>query len=167
MGRAALVPVDTGGQQSVDRLRQPRRTRAQAPRPWRLPSLPCPPQLVELLRDHLDEFGAAPDGRLFRGEAGGWLSDSVYGRSWDKARENALTPAEVASPLARRPYDLRHACLSTWLNAGLPATQVAEWAGHSVNVLLRVYAKCILGQDEAAKQRIGAALSLGSDELLG
>jgi hypothetical protein len=39
----------------------------------------------------------------------------------------ALTAAEQASPLARRPYDLRHACLSTWLNGGVYPTQVAEW----------------------------------------
>jgi len=56
----------------------------------------------------------------------------------------------VSSPVARRPYDLRHACLSTWRNAGVPPAQVAEWAGHSVNVLLRVYAKSIDGQDELA-----------------
>jgi integrase len=43
----------------------------------------------------------------------------------------ALTPAEAASPLAARPYDLRHAAVSTWLNAGVPSTQVAQWAGHS------------------------------------
>jgi hypothetical protein len=43
--------------------------------------------------------------------------------------------------------------------AGTLAPQVAEWAGHSVNVLLRVYATCIDGQDEAAKQRIEAALT--------
>jgi integrase len=72
----------------------------------------------------------------------------------------ALIPAELASPLARRPYDLRHACVSTWLNAGVPATKVAEWAGHSVEVLMRVYAKCIFGQEEAARQRIEAALRL-------
>jgi hypothetical protein len=35
---------------------------------------------------------------------------------------------------------------------------VAEWAGHSVEVLLRVYAKCIEGQHETAKRRIAAAL---------
>src|SRR5262249_29356189 len=29
-------------------------------------------------------------------------------------------------------------------------TEVAEWAGHSVGVLLRVYAKCITGQHEVA-----------------
>jgi hypothetical protein len=37
-------------------------------------------------------------------------------------------------------------------------TQVAEWAGHSVEILLRVYAKCLEGQDEIAKRRIEAVL---------
>jgi hypothetical protein len=37
-------------------------------------------------------------------------------------------------------------------------TQVAEWAGHGVAILLRVYAKCLEGQDEIAKHRIIAAL---------
>ena len=69
-----------------------------------------------------------------------------------------LTPAIAASPLAGRPYDLRHACLSTWLNAGVDPTQVAEWAGNSVDVLLRVYAKCIHGRDQLNRQRIEDAL---------
>jgi integrase len=73
---------------------------------------------------------------------------------WDRARESALTSAEYASPLARRVYDLRHACVSTWLSAGVPPVQVAEWAGHSVAVLLRIYAKCIDGQDQVNKRRI-------------
>jgi len=89
------------------------------------------------------------------------LSDSTYGRAWQKAREKALTPEEAASPLARRPYDLRHAAVSTWLNGGVPPTQVAEWAGHSVAVLLRVYAKCIAGQCDLAREQIGRALGLG------
>jgi integrase len=79
---------------------------------------------------------------------------------WDRARLAALSDAEYASPLAKRPYDLRHACVSTWLNGGVPVTQVAEWAGHSVEVLLRVYAKCIEGQDAEAKRRIEVALRL-------
>ncbi|MCK9898183.1 hypothetical protein [Frankia sp. AgB32] len=78
---------------------------------------------------------------------------------WRQAREIALTPAEQASPLARRPYDSRHAAVSGWLNAGVPVTQVAEWAGHSVRVCLLVYARCIVGQDEAARRRIDAALA--------
>ena len=81
-----------------------------------------------------------------------------------QARDDAFTPSETASLLARRPYDLRHAAVSTWLNAGVPAPQVAEWAGHSVDVLLRVYAKCISGQQEDAKRRIEEATRPREDE---
>lgn len=77
---------------------------------------------------------------------------------WRKARKAALTEEEFASPLAKRPYDLRHAAVSTWLNAGVPAPQVSEWAGHSVAVLLHVYAKCIAGREEQARRRIADAL---------
>ena len=59
---------------------------------------------------------------------------------------------------ARRPYDLRHAAVSLWLNAGVPATEVARRAGHGVAVLLKVYANCIDGQADAANQCIGTAL---------
>jgi integrase len=69
-----------------------------------------------------------------------------------------LDKAEEHVGGARRPYDLRHACLSTWLNGGVYPTKVAEWAGHGVDVLLRIYAKCIVGQDELAKRRISEAL---------
>ena len=123
-------------------------------------AVPCAPPLTQLLHQHLTEFGTAADGRLIRGARGGDLSESTYGRIWHKARERALTPDEVASPLARRPYDLRHAAVSTWLNGGVPPTQVAEWAGHSVAVLLRVYAKCIAGQGQTARDQIGRALGL-------
>lgn len=133
--------------------------------------VPAHPDLVATLRAHLDEYECSPDGRLFVsrfGIAGRPLPrpfskplpmGTVY-RVWKLARERALTREEAASPLARRPYDLRHACVSTWLNAGVPPTQVAEWAGHSVHVLLRVYAKCVYGQEEQARQRIEAALGL-------
>lgn len=67
-------------------------------------------------------------------------------------------PQDYRSQLARRPYDLRHACLSTWLNGGVPAPQAAEWAGHSVEMLFRVYAECLDGQHQTAKRRIEDAL---------
>jgi hypothetical protein len=91
------------------------------------------------------------------------VSLGTYLRVWHQARVVALNDAE-RSPLARVPYHLRHAAVSTWLNAGVPATQVAEWAGHSVHVLLKVYAKCIDGQDEAARRRIEAALGLAPED---
>ena len=84
----------------------------------------------------------APGARRGRCRLGGWPAPArefVYGRAWQGARLLAFTPAVANSPLARRPYDLRHACLSTWLNGGVEPTQVAEWAGNSVQVLLRVY----------------------------
>jgi integrase len=120
--------------------------------------VPTHPELTKILRDHLAQFGSASDGRLFSGMRGGELPTITYRRAWIRARQEALTATEEASPLARRPYDLRHACLSTWLNGGVYPTQVAEWAGHSVDVLLRIYAKCVVGQDELAKRRISDAL---------
>jgi len=117
-----------------------------------------PPPLTRLLRAHLETFGTGPGGRIFSGLYGAELASITYRRVWDKARGAAMTPGEYTSPLAKRIYDLRHACVSTWLNGGVLAAQVAEWAGHSVAVLLKVYAKCIDGQHQIAKQRIEDAL---------
>jgi integrase len=134
------------------RGREPRQLKHRARKEVRV--VPCPPPLVQLLRRHLAEHGTAPDGRLFRGERGGPISDSVYSRVWERARTAALSSCEAASPLADRPYSLRHAAVSTWLNAGVDPTQVADWAGHSVNVLLRVYAKCDSGRELVARQLV-------------
>jgi integrase len=122
-------------------------------------TVPCPPVLTELLHNHMNAFGTASDGRLFRGARdGGRVGSSVYGRVWATARERVFTADVVAEPLARRPYDLRHAAVSTWLNGGVEATRVARWAGHSLAVLLRVYAKCLDGGEQAARERVSKAL---------
>ena len=109
-------------------------------------------------RGHLRQFGAGPSGLVFTGVQGGELASITYRRVWDKARGSVLSPAEYGSSLGKRVYDLRHACVSTWLNGGIPPAQVAEWAGHSVAILLKVYAKCIDGQDHITKRRIEDAL---------
>ena len=120
--------------------------------------VPIPPELVAILRWHIAEFGVAPDGRLFRQLNGNVVGSSTYSQVWHAARIYAFAPEQAASPLAARPYDLRHAAVSLWLNAGVPAPTVARRAGHSVDVLLRVYANCIDGDDEIANQRISGAL---------
>lgn len=120
--------------------------------------VPIPPELVVRLRAHTAEFGYDRDGRLFVGDRGGEVPVITYNRIWRVAREATFAREVLASPLAENPYSLRHACVSMWLNGGVPATQVAEWAGHSVEVLLSVYAKCIHGQDQAARRRIESAL---------
>jgi len=122
-------------------------------------SVPIPPDLVTLLRAHLQRYGTGPDGRLFRTARNGAIQQSTYSAIWQATRTAAFTTAQQASPLARRPYDLRHAAVSLWLNAGVPATEVARRAGHSVAVLLKVYAHCIDGQAGAANQRITDALT--------
>ena len=125
--------------------------------------MPIHPELVAFLSQHLKNHPPGQEGRVCTGPRGGIFNDRAYLKIFHKARAAAFTPSESASLLARRPYDLRHAAVSTWLNAGVPAPQVAEWAGHSVDVLLRVYAKCISGQ-QAAKRRIEEATRPRDDE---
>jgi integrase len=120
--------------------------------------VPIPPELVTILRTHIDTFGVAPDGRIFSSERGHPIASTAISDVWAEARTLALTPAQVVSPLAGRPYDLRHAAVSLWLTAGVPAPAVADRAGHSVEVLLRVYAKCLDDSEGAANTRIAAAL---------
>ncbi|MDQ1289316.1 MAG: hypothetical protein QG622_2882, partial [Actinomycetota bacterium] len=123
-------------------------------------TVPCPPELVTILRIHQAEFGTDDDGRLFRGIGGGELASVTYLRLWHRARATALGADEAAaSPLARRPYDLRHAAVSTWLLSTNDPAQVAEWAGHSIDVLLKIYAKVLDGQQEQALRRIEDALN--------
>jgi len=120
-------------------------------------SVPIPPTLVRILREHIEAYGEGSDGRIFRSGRGGPLQETAYARVWRAAREAALTPAQASSPLARRPYDLRHACASLMLNAGVPATEAARRLGHSVAMLLKRYANCIDGQELAANERIARA----------
>ena len=124
--------------------------------------VPIPPVLAGMLGQHLHAFGTAPDGRLFPGARGGMLSESVYGRAWHAARQAALGPDLAATALARRPYDLRHAALSLWLNASGAPAEVAARAGTSARVLHEVYLHCTDGQDDAVSQRIEDALDAGT-----
>jgi integrase len=96
--------------------------------------VPIPPQLVRLLRHHLHAYGCAADGRLFRGARGG------------------PTGTPPLRPAPRR--------LSLRLASGAPPAEIAARAGHSVRVLLTVYAHCIPGCDQIASQQIEQALSL-------
>ncbi|GAA4640722.1 hypothetical protein GCM10023196_107340 [Actinoallomurus vinaceus] len=121
--------------------------------------VPIPPELVAMLRAHIETYGVGSGGRLFRTSSGGPVGSSAYWLVWEQARKLGLPPARAESPLAGRPYDLRHAGVSLWLNAGVPATEVARRAGHSVDVLLKIYASCIDGDERTANQRIDDALA--------
>jgi hypothetical protein len=107
--------------------------------------VPCPPELTVMLHEHITVHDTGPDGRLFCGERGGPLPKITIRRAWLRARREVFTPDVLATKLAGTPYDLRHAAVSTWLNGGVSPATVAEWAGHSVEVLLTTYAKCLGG----------------------
>jgi integrase len=119
--------------------------------------VPVSPALAAILRHHLSAFEPGPEGRAFSSHYGQIISPRTCQKVFRQARTAAFTKAEAASPLASRIYDLRHACLTRWLNAGVPAPDVAQWAGNSVEVLHRHYYNCVAGQLADNQQRITAA----------
>lgn len=121
--------------------------------------IPIPPVLVQILRDHLETYSTAADGRLFATSTGKLIASSAYWHVWNQARVIGLTPAQAGSPLARRPYDLRHAAITTWLNAGVPAPEIARRVGHSEEVLWKVYAGCLDGDEVRINRLIETALA--------
>lgn len=125
--------------------------------------VPIPPVLVSVLRDHIRTHGTAKDGRLFSNERGDVVGTSSYWRVWEEARAFALPPERVDSPLAGRPYDLRHACITRWLNAGVPIAEVARRVGNSPEVIHRRYHGCIDGHEQAANEKIAKALEADGD----
>ncbi len=66
-----------------------------------------------LLREHIDQFGIGRGGRLFRSVNGAPVQPSTWWRIWKATRALWLTPAQAATPLLSRPYDLRHSGV-TW-----------------------------------------------------
>lgn len=107
MGRTLFVGNSAGRWGRVDRQRaaEPKpAVTAQTAWPGRGAVRPLSPPLTALLHKHLERFGAAGDGRLFRNLAGG--SFRVDYRS---GAGQGGTEEEYRLPLARRRYDLRHA----------------------------------------------------------
>ena len=93
-------------------------------------TVPVTPGLAKLLREYVQKFGASPDGKLFTG-----VRTRIRGlpAGVDRRTGSGAPEEQQASPLARRIYDLRHACLSGWLNVGVPPIQVAKWQATVTN----------------------------------
>jgi integrase len=131
--------------------------------------VPVPSLLVKILRVHITEFGTALDGRIFQNERGDVLGTSSDWRVWQEARPIGLPPGKVVSPLGlppgkvvsplgRRPYDVRHTCITNWLNTGVPVAEVARRAGNSPEVIHRRYEGCVDGHEELNNRRIEKAM---------
>lgn len=78
----------------------------------------------------------------------------LAGIVWSRAREAVLTPEAAATPLAQAAVPPAPRCGCPRGSTQVEATRVAEWAGHSVAVLLRVYAKCLDGGEQAARTEV-------------
>ncbi|MES9555171.1 MULTISPECIES: hypothetical protein [unclassified Streptomyces] len=143
--------VVTSGKEWTDvgEVHSLKRRAANATRP-----IPIPPQFVRMLRAHVKRVDVAPDGRLFRNQAGNYVDAAAYGITWARAREYALTRTERTSRLAKRPYDLRRVGMSFWLYSGVDPAECARRAGQSIEVLFRHYAKFLDGLREQANRLI-------------
>ncbi|WP_367124770.1 tyrosine-type recombinase/integrase [Streptomyces phytohabitans] len=122
-------------------------------------SVPIPPVLVRMLREHITAYGTASDGCLFRAANGGRVRSNEYCELWDKARTAVLTEEEAATPLADVPYSLRSAGVSLWIKSGVDPVEVARRAGHSIAVLFRFYAKILRGEQSRSNQLIAQELN--------
>jgi integrase len=100
--------------------------------------VPLPPALVTRIRAHLTRWPAGPTERAFTSSTGKPVSCMAYNPVW--RRESAILWPEP-HPLSRcTVYDLRHGAATMMLRAKVPPGEVARRLGHSVDVLLRVYA---------------------------
>ncbi len=148
-GGVVIAGKDWTDDGSVHEVHSLKRRAATATRP-----VPIPPQFVRVLAAHIERFGVAQDGRLFRNGKGNYVDAAAYGVTWARAREYGLTYLERASGLAKRPYDLRHAGISFWLYSGVDPAECARRAGQSIEVLFRFYAKFLDGVREQANRLI-------------
>jgi len=122
--------------------------------------VPIPPELVALLREHITRSGAGSDGRLFRSQHGNPDPAVHLVARLAEGPRHRSHPGPGGHPAAAAA--LRSAPLRvTWrLNSGVPPTKVAAWAGHSVEVLMRIYAKCMTGLEDVWITRMNQALHL-------
>ena len=118
--------------------------------------VPLPPSLVAHLTRHLAAWEPV-DGRIFANALGRPVTTSNYGPIWVRAR-GRLWPQ--GHPLSKaRVYDLRHSAATMMLRAGVPAAEVARRLGHSVDVLMRVYAGVFEDERDRSNDLIEQALA--------
>jgi integrase len=137
--------------------------------------VPLHPVLTADIRAYIEADSLRPGDLLLTGvKSGDALSSVTVRTNWSKARLDVLgedvvdksgeSQRVVRTLTGKRIYDLRHTCLTNWLNSGVPPAQVAEWAGNSVPVLLATYVKCISGQEALYRQRIEETLAIDDEK---
>ena len=104
-----------------------------------------------VLKDWIDANAIAHDELLFTTRTGRRPAESNWNRSLKRA-------AALVCDGSLCPYDCRHACATTWLQAGVPLGEAAIRLGHSVETLVSYYVGTLQGDDLIANERISAVL---------
>ncbi len=107
--------------------------------------VPLPPPLVEILRFYLARWPPTTE-LVFTNAAGRSVTPENYGKVWNRTKHKVWPPGHIAADAV--PYDLRHIAATVMLRAGVPLAEAARRLGHSIDVLLRVYAG-VFDDDEA------------------
>jgi integrase len=89
------------------------------------------------VRWHMERWPAV-NGRVFTTTARRTATTTNYGPVWVRARTK-LWPDDHRLGKTTV-YDLRHSAATMMLRAGVPPAEVARRLGHSVDILMRVYA---------------------------
>lgn len=117
--------------------------------------VPIPPQLVEVLREHLAHFEPL-SGRVFSNAEGRPVTAHNYGKVWRRERDKLWPPSHPCSTATT--YDLRHTAATVMLQAGVNPAEAARRLGHSVDVLMRVYAGVFTDERDRSNARIDRIL---------
>lgn len=112
--------------------------------------VPLAPRLVNMLQCHLTDYPSSP--LIFVNNAGNPVLAHNYGKVWKRHRAMLWpTPHPLSTAVA---YDLRHSAASTMLAAGVNPAEVARRLGHSVDMLMRVYAGVFHDERDRANEKL-------------
>ncbi|MCP4960331.1 MAG: tyrosine-type recombinase/integrase [Actinomycetia bacterium] len=115
-------------------------------------AVPLPPVLVKWLRWHVERFKNPTGDRVFINQLGNDLSKDNWGKPW---RDQRARRWPAGHKLARtRPYDLRHTAATMMLRAGVSPAEAALRLGHSVDMLMKIYAGVFEDERRRANQLI-------------
>lgn len=119
--------------------------------------VPLPPVLVGYLRRHVGQYEKAAGDRLFTNSLGNDLTKDNWGRPWRDQRARRWPDGHALAKT--RPYDLRHTAATTMLRAGVSPPEVARRLGHSVDMLMRIYAGVFEDEERRANALLDQALA--------
>jgi integrase len=126
--------------------------------------VPLAPDLVERLWWHMERWPPV-NGRVFTNAAGRTSTTTNYGPVWVRARSK-LWPAEHRLGKTTV-YDLRHSAATMMLRARVPPAEVARRLGHSVDILMRVYAGVFEDERHRSNELIDRAVQSAPNRRMG